>query len=162
MVSLVSGKYTYHRKRKLVGKKLGSSSHSTNTVDAGLLKQPVEKSRKQDVLSNVSKNAVIQPVKTPKKKELTKGQASSVDARPLKATIAESSVNARPLKATTAESSVNARPLKATIAESSVNVRPLKATVKSTLKRDQSVPKNTSCRKSMKIARTANGIAFFL
>ncbi|KAF9686548.1 hypothetical protein SADUNF_Sadunf02G0000700 [Salix dunnii] len=156
VVSLVSGKYTYHRKRKLVGKKLGSSSHSTSTVDAGLLKQPVEKSRKQDVLSEVSENVVIQPVKTPKKKELTKGQASSVDARPLKATIAESSVNARPLKATTPESSVNASPLKATIAESSVNVRPLKATVKSTLKRDQSVPKNTSCWKSMKIARTAN------
>ncbi|KAJ6731260.1 HISTONE-LYSINE N-METHYLTRANSFERASE SETD1 [Salix viminalis] len=180
VVSLVSGKYTYHRKRKLVGKKLGSSSHSTSTVDAGLLKQPVEKSRKQDVLSNVSENVVIQPVKTPKKKELTKGQASSVDARPLKATIAESSVNDRPLKATIAESSVNAAtiaessvnaaplkatiaessvnatPLKATIAESSVNVRPLKATVKTTLKRDQSLPKNTSRRKAMKIAQTVN------
>ncbi|KAJ6708536.1 HISTONE-LYSINE N-METHYLTRANSFERASE SETD1 [Salix koriyanagi] len=170
VVSLVSGKYTYHRKRKLVGKKLGSSSHSTSTVDAGLLKQPVEKSRKQDVLSNVSENVVIQPVKTPKKKELTKGQTSSVDARPLKATIAESSVNDRPLKATIAESSVNATPLKAaiaessvnatplkaTIAESSVNVRPLKATVKTTLKRDQSLPKNTSRRKAIKIARTVN------
>uniref|UniRef100_A0A6N2K2R6 [histone H3]-lysine(4) N-trimethyltransferase n=1 Tax=Salix viminalis TaxID=40686 RepID=A0A6N2K2R6_SALVM len=170
VVSLVSGKYTYHRKRKLVGKKLGSSSHSTSTVDAGLLKQPVEKSRKQDVLSNVSENVVIQPVKTRKKKELTKGQASSVDARPLKATIAESSVNDRPLKATIAESSVNAAPLKATIAESSVNatplkatiaessvnVRPLKATVKTTLKRDQSLPKNTSRRKAMKIAQTVN------
>ncbi|KAG5250161.1 histone-lysine N-methyltransferase ATXR [Salix suchowensis] len=170
VVSLVSGKYTYHRKRKLVGKKLGSSSHSTSTVDAGLLKQPVEKSRKQDVLSNVSENVVIQPVKTPKKKELTKDQTSSVDARPLKATIAESSVNDRPLKATIAESSVNAMPLKAaiaessvnatplkeTIAESSVNVRPLKATVKTTLKRDQSLPKNTSRRKAIKIALTVN------
>ncbi|KAJ6336587.1 hypothetical protein OIU76_006463 [Salix suchowensis] len=105
VVSLVSGKYTYHRKRKLVGKKLGSSSHSTSTVDAGLLKQPVEKSRKQDVLSNVSENVVIQPQ---------------------------------------------------TIAESSVNVRPLKATVKTTLKRDQSLPKNTSRRKAIKIALTVN------
>ncbi|KAH8514914.1 hypothetical protein H0E87_003677 [Populus deltoides] len=138
VLSLVSGKYTYHRKRKLVGKKLGSSSHSTTTVDSGLLKQPVEKSRKQDVLSDVSENVVVQPVKTPKKK----GQASSIDAKPLKATIAESSVNARPLKAT--------------IAESSVNVGPSKATVKSTLKRDQSLPKNISRRKVMKIARAVN------
>jgi hypothetical protein len=128
----------------LAGKKLGSSSHSTTTVDSGLLKQPVEKSRKQDVLSDVSENVVVQPVKTLKKK----GQASSVDAKPLKATIAESSVNARPLKAT--------------IAESSVNVGPSKATVKSTLKRDQSLPKNISRRKVMKIARAVNGIAFFL
>ncbi|KAJ6953213.1 hypothetical protein NC652_005038 [Populus alba x Populus x berolinensis] len=126
VLSLVSGKYTYHRKRKrkLVGKKLGSSSHSTTTVDPGLLKQPVEKSRKQDVLSDASENVVVQPVKTPKKK----GQASSVDARPLKATIAESSVN----------------------------VGPSKATVKSTLKRDQSLPKNISHRKVMKIARAVN------
>lgn len=113
-----------------MGKKLGSSSHSTTTVDSGLLKQPVEKSRKQDVLSDASESVVVQPVKTPKKK----GQASSVDARPLKATIAESSVN----------------------------VGPSKATVKSTLKRDQSLPKNISHRKVMKIARAVNGIAFFL
>ncbi|XP_061969503.1 histone-lysine N-methyltransferase ATXR7-like isoform X1 [Populus nigra] len=124
VLSLVSGKYTYHRKRKLVGKKLGSSSHSTTTVDSGLLKQPVEKSRKQDVLSDVSENVVFQPVKTPKKK----GQASSVDAKPLKATIAESSLN----------------------------VGPSKATVKSTLKRDQSLPKNISRRKVMKIAQAVN------
>jgi hypothetical protein len=52
--------------------------------------------------------------------------------------------------------------LKATIAESSVNVGPSKATVKSTLKRDQSLPKNISRRKVMKIARAVNGIAFFL
>lgn len=100
MLSLVSSKYTYHRKKKLAGKKWGSSSHST-TTDAGLQKRLLEKSRKQNFLRNVSENVVVQPVGTLKKKERIKGQAeSSVNGRPSKATFAELPVNARSSKAT--------------------------------------------------------------
>ena len=130
MLSLVSSKYTYHRKKKLAGKKLGSSSHST-TTDAGLQKRLVEKSRKQNFLRNVSENVVVQPVGTLKKKERIKGQA---------------------------ESSVNGRPSKATFAELPVNARSSKATVRSTVKRVQSLPKNAGHRKAMKIAQAVNGM----
>ena len=130
MLSLVSSKYTYHRKKKLAGKKLGSSSHSTIT-DAGLQNRPMEKSRKQNFLRNVSENVVVQPVGTPKKKERIKGQA---------------------------ESSVNGRPSKATFVELPVNARSSKATVRSTVKRVQSLPKNAGHRKVMKIAQAVNGM----
>ncbi|KAG6735446.1 hypothetical protein POTOM_061944 [Populus tomentosa] len=128
VLSLVSSKYTYHRKKKLAGKKLCSSSHSTIT-DAGLQKRPMEKSRKQNFLRNVSENVVVQPVGTPKKKERIKGQA---------------------------ESSVNGRPSKATFVELPVNARSSKATVRSTVKRVQSLPKNAGHQKVMKIAQAVN------
>ncbi|CAK7345934.1 unnamed protein product [Dovyalis caffra] len=129
VLSLASGKYTYHRKKKLAGKKLGLSGHSTTTVDAGSQKWPMEKSRKQDILRDVSENVVVQPVVTPKKKEITKGQA---------------------------ESSVNACHSKAVVTELSVNARPSKAAVRNTLKRDRSLPKNAGHQKVMKIAQAVN------
>lgn len=129
MLSLVSSKYTYHRKKKLAGKKLGSSSHST-AIDAGSPKRLVEKSRNPNFLRNVSEKVGVQPVGTPKK-ERTKGQA---------------------------ESSVNGRPLKATLAELSINARPSKSTIRSTIKGDQSLPKNAVHRKVMKVAQAVNGM----
>ncbi|KAJ6411799.1 hypothetical protein OIU84_004973 [Salix udensis] len=127
VLSLISSKYTYHRKKKLAGKKLGSSSHST-AIDDGSPKRLVEKSRNPNFLRNVSEKVGVQPVGTPKK-ERTKGQA---------------------------ESSVNGRPSKATLAELSVNARPSKSTIRSTIKRDQSLPKNAGHRKVMKVAQAVN------
>lgn len=114
----------------MAGKKLGSSSHST-ARDAGSPKWLVEKSRKQNFLRNVSEKVGARPVGTPKKKERTKGQA---------------------------ESSVNGKPLKTTLAEISVNARPSKTTIRSTIKRDQSLPENAGHRKVMKVAQTVNGM----
>ncbi|KAJ6351886.1 hypothetical protein OIU76_001163 [Salix suchowensis] len=127
VLSLISSKYTYHRKKKLAGKKLGSSSHST-ALDVGSPKRLVEKSRNPNFLRNVSEKVGVQPVGTPKK-ERTKGQA---------------------------ESSVDGRPSKATLAELSVNARPSKSTIRSTIKRDQSLPKNAGHRKVMKVAQAVN------
>ncbi|KAF8389364.1 hypothetical protein HHK36_026059 [Tetracentron sinense] len=47
--SLVFGKYTYFRKRKLVRKKVGSLSQCMTSVDTGLLNHPLDKSRNQDI-----------------------------------------------------------------------------------------------------------------
>ncbi|KAJ6680827.1 HISTONE-LYSINE N-METHYLTRANSFERASE SETD1 [Salix koriyanagi] len=68
VLSLISSKYTYHRKKKLAGKKLGSSSHST-ALDAGSPKRLVEKSRNPNFLRNVSEKVGVQPVGTPKKEK---------------------------------------------------------------------------------------------
>ncbi|KAJ9690088.1 hypothetical protein PVL29_012642 [Vitis rotundifolia] len=54
-LSLVIGKYTYYRKKKLVRKKIGSLSHAAASVGSGSQDQLMEKSRKQDVPGDVSK-----------------------------------------------------------------------------------------------------------
>ncbi|KAK9270249.1 hypothetical protein L1049_025826 [Liquidambar formosana] len=48
-VSLVSGKYTYYRKKKSGRKKLGTSSQFMTSGDAGIQNHNVDKSRKQDI-----------------------------------------------------------------------------------------------------------------
>ncbi|CAK9178256.1 unnamed protein product [Ilex paraguariensis] len=58
--SLVTGKYTYYRKKKLGRRKLVSFSHSGKSGDIGLQKQSVEKSRKQDISADVSKIAELE------------------------------------------------------------------------------------------------------
>ncbi|KAJ9186261.1 hypothetical protein P3X46_001859 [Hevea brasiliensis] len=89
---LVTGKYTYHRKKKLAWKKLGSSSQSLTQVDAGLQHQPVEKSRKHQIVREVAENVAVEPVVATLKKEITKGQTElSVNARPLKTNVKSSS-----------------------------------------------------------------------
>lgn len=92
-MSLVDGKYTYYRKKKLVRKKLGSSSHFVTPANAGLQNQPVEKSRKRDVVGDVAENVELKPAfVTSKKNEMTKGQTElSVNARPLKAIVKSNS-----------------------------------------------------------------------
>ncbi|KAF8409833.1 hypothetical protein HHK36_002351 [Tetracentron sinense] len=47
--SLVFGKYTYFRKKKLVRKKVGSLSQCMSSADTGLLNHPLDKSRNQDI-----------------------------------------------------------------------------------------------------------------
>ncbi|KAJ9167010.1 hypothetical protein P3X46_021694 [Hevea brasiliensis] len=84
---------TYYRKKKLVRKKLGSSSLSVTPVDTGLQHQPVEKSRKQHIVRDVSESVVVKPVvATLKKRKVTKGQTElSVNARPLKTEVKSNS-----------------------------------------------------------------------
>ncbi|KAF2312001.1 hypothetical protein GH714_027721 [Hevea brasiliensis] len=99
--SYVEGKFnnsdsmanTYYRKKKLVRKKLGSSSLSVTPVDTGLQHQPVEKSRKQHIVRDVSESVVVKPVvATLKKRKVTKGQTElSVNARPLKTEVKSNS-----------------------------------------------------------------------
>ncbi|XP_065881272.1 histone-lysine N-methyltransferase ATXR7 isoform X4 [Euphorbia lathyris] len=85
LLSLVSDKYTYYRKKKLIRKKLGSSSQSVIPVETGLQHRSVEKSRKQSAVQDADKNVEIELVPIPKKKKKTKGQIElSVNAAALK------------------------------------------------------------------------------
>ncbi|KDP36710.1 hypothetical protein JCGZ_08001 [Jatropha curcas] len=95
VMSLVTGKYTYYRKKKLVRKKLGSSSQSMTPVDAGLQQQPVEKSQKHHIIRDFAENIEVKPVvATPKKKQLTKVQAVlSSQSRSSKAIVKSNSSN---------------------------------------------------------------------
>lgn len=58
--SLVIGKYTYHRKKKMVRKKIGSLSQAAAYVDPGSLDHLMEKSRKKDIPGDVSERAEVE------------------------------------------------------------------------------------------------------
>ncbi|XP_050235385.1 histone-lysine N-methyltransferase ATXR7 isoform X2 [Mercurialis annua] len=82
LVSLVSDKYTYYRKKKLVLKRLASSSQSITPVDAGLQHIPIERSRHTNVVRDVEVEPLLS---TLKKKKITKGQIElSVNDRDIK------------------------------------------------------------------------------
>lgn len=53
--SLVMGKYTYFRKKRLVRKKVGSLSQCTVPEVAGVLKQPIDKLGDQEISGIMSK-----------------------------------------------------------------------------------------------------------
>ena len=58
--SLVIGKYTYHRKKKMVRKKIGSLSQAAAFVNSASLDQLMEKSRKQDIPGDVSERTAVE------------------------------------------------------------------------------------------------------
>lgn len=79
---VVSGKYTYYRKKKLVRRKLGSVSQCATSGDVGLHNQSVEKSRKQDFSEGVSEVAEVAAVLNLKKIGLNNCQTEScIDAK---------------------------------------------------------------------------------
>ncbi|GKV33320.1 hypothetical protein SLEP1_g41844 [Rubroshorea leprosula] len=96
-LSLVIGKYTYYRKKKLVHKKLESSKFST-PVDHGSTNQIVDNPRKRKVSIDMVENeesetVAVAPKKIRTDKSLTE---SSVIARSLKP-IAKASLHGHPL-----------------------------------------------------------------
>ncbi|XP_015575706.1 histone-lysine N-methyltransferase ATXR7 [Ricinus communis] len=88
-VSSVCDKYTYYRKKKLVRKKLGSSSQSITPVDTGLQHHPVEKLQKQNVVKDIEVEPVVA---TLKKKKQKKGQTELSDDRRAIKSIVKSSL----------------------------------------------------------------------
>uniref|UniRef100_A0A2P2LFX7 [histone H3]-lysine(4) N-trimethyltransferase n=1 Tax=Rhizophora mucronata TaxID=61149 RepID=A0A2P2LFX7_RHIMU len=93
MVSPTVGKFTYCRKKKLVGKKLELSSPSRSPIDTGLHNEPVEGSRQKHVLREIVEDLKVENAVVPaKKKGIKKGHSkSSFHARPSK-TIAKHSL----------------------------------------------------------------------
>ncbi|WRX29865.1 SET domain - like 10 [Theobroma cacao] len=89
-VSLVTGKYTYYRKKKLVRKKIGSTQ---STIVNGSQNHPVERPRKKEASRNLLDHADPEPTAaTSKKVGINKSASQSSTVSRSSKTIAKSSL----------------------------------------------------------------------
>lgn len=139
-------KYTYHRKKKLMQKKFGPSSHCSNSVEYVLHTQQVEKSTKQEVAVDLSENAEVQPTAVSSKK-IGKNKL-----------IAVSSKRIGKNKLTAASSKKIGK--NKVLTESSATAMSSKVIVKNSFPSGYSSVKNTSGREVMKVTSAVQSMTF--